>query len=91
MNSIQNLAGGVVAEIIRRQPASPARTSFAWQLVVGPALARVTSVDLDGTTLRVSASDRRWLGEIQRARAVILPKLQQLLGADAVAKISIRT
>ena len=91
MRSIQTLAGGVLAEIVQRQPASPARTAFAWQLVVGPALARVTSVDMDGTTLRVSASDERWLKEIGRARTVILPKLQQLLGAGAITKISLRT
>lgn len=90
MRSIQTLAGGVLAQIVRRQPPSPARTSFAWQLAVGPALARVTSVEMDGTTVRVRAADERWLKEIGRARAVILPKLQQLLGADAVTRISTR-
>ena len=91
MRSIQTFAGGVLEEILRRQPPSPARTSFAWQLVVGAALARVTSVQLDGTTLRVSAADARWLNEIHRAREVILPKLQQLLGPGAVTKISTRS
>lgn len=90
MRSIQTFAGGVLAQIVRRQPPSPARTSFAWQLAVGPALARVTSVEMDGTTVRVRAADERWLKEIERARAVVLPKLQQLLGADAVTRISTR-
>lgn len=91
MRSIQTLAGGVLAEVVRRQPPSPARTTFAWQLAVGPGLARVTSVEMDGTTLRVRAADPRWLKEIQRARDVILSKLQQLLGNDAVTTISTRT
>jgi len=91
MRSIQALAGGVLAEVVRKQPPSPARTTFAWQLAVGPGIARVTSVDMEGTTLRVRAVDPRWLKEIQRARDVILPKLQQLLGSDAVTKISTRT
>jgi predicted nucleic acid-binding Zn ribbon protein len=90
MRPIQTLAGGVLAEVVRRQPASPARTTFAWQLAVGPALARVTSVEMEGTILRVRASDERWLKEIDRAKAVILPKLQQLLGEDAVTNISAR-
>lgn len=90
MRSIQTFAGGVLAQIVRRQPPSPARTSFAWQLAVGPALARVTSVEMEGATVRVRAADERWLKEIERARAVILPKLQQLLGADAVTRISTR-
>ena len=91
MRSIQTFAGGVLADIVRRQPPSPARTSFAWQLAVGPALARVTSVELDGATLQVSAADPRWLNEIRRAREVILPKLQHLLGPGAVTRISIRS
>ena len=91
MRSIQTFAGGVLAEVVRRQPASPARTTFAWQLAVGPALARMTSVELEGTTLRVNAVDARWLKEIERARAVILQKLQHVLGPEAVTKISTRS
>jgi len=90
MLPIQRFSGSVLADVVRRQPSSPARTTFAWQLAVGPALARVTVVVLEGTTLRVSAADSRWLGEIERARATILPKLQQLLGADHVTKITTR-
>jgi predicted nucleic acid-binding Zn ribbon protein len=90
MRSIGTFASGVVASVIRRQPPSAARTSFAWQLAVGPALARMTSVEMDGTTLRVRSADPRWLKEIDRARAVILPKLQDLLGESTVTKISAR-
>jgi predicted nucleic acid-binding Zn ribbon protein len=90
MLPIQRFSSGVLAEIVRRQPGSPARTSFAWQLAVGPALARVTSVSLDGTTLQVRAADGRWLGEIERARGTILPKIQALLGNDHVTKITTR-
>ena len=90
MRSIQAFSGTVLADLVRRQPASPARTAFAWQLAVGPALARVTSVALDGTVLRVSAADARWLAEIARARTTILPKVQHLLGKDSVTKIATR-
>ena len=90
MRSIQTLAGGVLAEIVKRQPPSRARTSFAWQLAVGPALARATSVEMEGTTLRVRSADPRWLKEIERARGVVLPKLQHLLGEQAIARISVR-
>ena len=90
MRSIQTFSGGVIAEIIRRQPPSPARTNLAWQLVVGPTLARMTSVEVEGTTLQVRASDPRWLREIERARPAILPKLQHLLGKDSILKITTR-
>ena len=90
MIPIQTFSSGVLAEIVRRQPGSPARTSFAWQLAVGPALARVTTVSLTGTTLQVRAIDARWLAEIERARATILPKMQALVGKDHVTKITTR-
>jgi hypothetical protein len=88
MKSVQSVVTPVVAEILRRQPSSPGRTTLAWLMVVGPGLARVTSVALEGTTLRVSATDDRWLKEISRARATIIPKLQQLLGADQITRLT---
>ena len=90
MRPIQAFSGNVLAEIVQRQPSSPARTAFAWQLVVGSTLARMTSVEMKGTTLQITAKDERWLKEIDRARPAILPKLQQLLGADVITKISTR-
>ncbi len=90
MRPIGTFAGGVIAGVVRRQPPSPARTSFAWHLAVGPALARVTSVELDGGTLRVRSADPRWLKEIDRAKAVILPKLQDLLGEHTITRISVQ-
>ena len=46
---------------------------------------------MDGTTLRVRSADPRWLKEIDRARLAILPKLQDLLGENAVTRISVRS
>lgn len=90
MRAIQTFSGGVLADILRRQPASKGRTQLAWQLAVGPALARATSVEMKGTTLTVSAADPRWLKEIERARPALLPKLQQMLGKDHITHISTR-
>jgi predicted nucleic acid-binding Zn ribbon protein len=77
----------VIAEIIRRQPASTERTRFAWQLAVGPALARATTVELVNGALVVRAGDRRWVTEVKRARAIILARVQQLLGPDTVSRL----
>jgi hypothetical protein len=86
---IHQFSTGVVADIIRRQPSSPARTSFAWQLVVGPALARATSVELADGVLTVRSTDARWTMEINRARGMVLSRLQHLLGQDAVTGLDI--
>jgi predicted nucleic acid-binding Zn ribbon protein len=87
MQSIQNFSTSVLAEIIRRQPASKEKTSFAWQLAVGPGLARVTRVELRDGVLFVVSRDDRWLKEIARATPAILAKMQHLLGEPAVRRI----
>jgi predicted nucleic acid-binding Zn ribbon protein len=85
---IQSFGTAVLAEIIRRQPACQERTAFAWQLTVGPALARVTSVELDGEgLLTVRSRDPRWLHELERARPAVLQKMQHLLGPRQVTKL----
>lgn len=82
---------GVLAEVIRRQPPSAGRTALAWQLVVGPALARATTVALDEAgVLTVAAADPRWTAEIERAREAVLARLQQLLGPQQVRRIKTR-
>lgn len=87
MLPIQQFSGGVLAEIIRRQPASKERTNFAWQLAVGPALARATIVELEDGVLTVTALDPRWVHEIERARPAVLARMQGLLGRDLLRTI----
>jgi predicted nucleic acid-binding Zn ribbon protein len=87
MLPIQSLTTGVLAEMIKRQPASKEKTRFVWQLAVGPAIARVTTVDVVDGVLTVRCSDQRWTSEIARARPLIMSRLQQMLGADAVRRI----
>ena len=84
MQPLQSFAPAVLAEIIRRQPASPERTNFAWSVAVGPALARVTTVELRNRNMIVCARDVQWARELERARDTILPRLQTLLGREAV-------
>lgn len=91
MRSIHSYSSRVLAEIIRRQPASKEKTAFAWQLAVGPTLARLTTVELIDRTLRVSAADSRWAAEILRAEPLVVKRLQQLLGPEKVTRLSMRT
>jgi predicted nucleic acid-binding Zn ribbon protein len=89
MIPIQHFASGVLAEMIRRQPASKERTAFAWQLAVGQALARVTTVELREGVLTVRAADARWMRELRRASETILARMQHLLGRDAITRIAL--
>ncbi|HEX9368824.1 MAG TPA: DciA family protein [Vicinamibacterales bacterium] len=84
MLPVQTIAPRVLADIIRRQPESNARTAFAWAVAVGPALARATTVELRNHNMIVCARDVQWARELERARDTILPRLQMLLGPDTV-------
>ena len=87
MLPVQTIAASVMAELIRRQPASKERTAFAWSIAVGPALSRVTTVELRNARLFVTSRDPRWALEIERATATILKRVQLLLGPEAVRGI----
>jgi predicted nucleic acid-binding Zn ribbon protein len=88
VQSLNSVAPAVLAELIRRQPASKERTAFAWSIAVGPALARATTVELRNGVLTVVSRDARWAKEIERAKGTILVRLNQLLG-DAVSDLCI--
>ncbi len=91
MIPLQHFSSGVVAGIVRRQPPSKERTAFAWQLAVGPALARATTVELDAQgLLTVRALDTRWTAELERARDAVLARMQGLLGPDEIRRIRTR-
>ncbi len=86
---IQQFSAGVLAEIVRRQPPSTARTVFAWQIAVGPGIARTTSIELVDGVLRVTPRDDNWRQAVERASETILARMQHLLGADSVRTLDV--
>ena len=91
MVPLQGLATAVIADIMRRQPPTPGKIAFAWNVAVGPALARVTTgVDLRERVLHITAKDARWAKEIERAADTILARVQILLGAGTVTGLRVR-
>jgi predicted nucleic acid-binding Zn ribbon protein len=90
MHSISRLAQFALAGPLRAAPLSPGKVSCAWVAVVGPAVARATTVRLDGVILFVDAASREWQREVTRSSSVILPRLQALLGRDVVTSIKAR-
>jgi predicted nucleic acid-binding Zn ribbon protein len=85
----QSFAAGVIADAIRRQPSSPARTTFAWSVAAGPAMARAATVALHGGALVVTARDARWAREIERAAPTLLARLQTLVGSREITSLRI--
>lgn len=83
MVPIQQVLPGALAAVLRKAPLTKEKVEFAWRTAVGPALAKVTTVDLRDRRLRVAARDANWQREVNRARPVILARLKDVLG-DAV-------
>jgi len=81
---------GALADLLRGAPLSPGKVSFAWQAAVGPVIERETAVRLVGDALVVDAANRHWAREIRRSSALILDRLQRLLGAETVTRIDVR-
>jgi predicted nucleic acid-binding Zn ribbon protein len=91
MLPIQQFSSGVLAEIIRRQAPSAERASFAWQIAVGPAISRTTTIDLVDGVILVTARDADWARAVERGATTILPRMQHLLGGQAVSALKVLT
>jgi predicted nucleic acid-binding Zn ribbon protein len=89
MQPVSSILSGVLPALIRRAPLTQDKVDFAWRSVVGAALARATRVRLHDGVLTVAADDARWVREVERARAVVLARLGDLLGSDVVRVIRI--
>ncbi len=81
---------GALVDILRDTPLSEGKVSFAWRAAVGTAFDKVTAVRLEGRVLVVEAETKAWAREVRRSAAIVLGRLQTLLGKDAVTSISVR-
>ena len=91
MLPIQQFSSGVLAEIIRRQHPSAERTTFAWQIAVGPAISRTTTIELTDGVLLVTVRDAHWARAVERGATTILSRMQHLLGTQPIAAVKVFT
>jgi hypothetical protein len=78
-----------LAAILRRAPLTPDKVAFARRTAVGPAVDRVTTVELKGAVLHVRAKDAAWQREIERSVALIRTRLDNLLGTAVVRGLDV--
>jgi hypothetical protein len=90
MEPVGPLVDTVIPRLLASAPLTPEKVNFAWRVAVGPAIDRVTSARLAGVTLVVTG-DAQWLREVERSRDLILTRVQRLLGAETVRKLSCAT
>jgi hypothetical protein len=81
---------GAVIQLLRDAPLSDGKVGFAWRAAVGPAIGRATAIKLERRVLIVETASALWSREVVRSSAVILRRLQELMGAEAVERIEVR-
>ena len=78
-----------LAVVLRKAPLTPDKVAFAWRTAVGPAVSRVTTIELKGRVLYVRAKDTAWRREVERSAGVIRTRLGALLGDDVVRGLEV--
>jgi hypothetical protein len=78
-----------LAALVRRAPLTPEKVAFSWRTAVGPAVDKVTSVELRNGVLRVRTRDAVWQREIERSATLIRSRLDSLLGHGVVRYIEV--
>jgi hypothetical protein len=86
---IQAVVSDALAGALRKAPLTPEKVAFAWRTAVGPAVDRVTTVELKGRVLRVRAKDAAWQREVERSAGLIRTRLDALLGPAVVKGLDV--
>jgi hypothetical protein len=88
---VQQAMPGALEAVLRNAPLTREKVAFAWRITVGPAIDRVTTVELEDAVLRVRAKDSAWRREVERSKGLIRMRLVTLLGEQAVRSIEVST
>jgi predicted nucleic acid-binding Zn ribbon protein len=90
MDPIAQIVPSALLRLLQDTPISNGKAGFAWRAAVGPAVGRATHVKLEGRVLVVDTASAQWSREVMRSSPVILARLRELLGAQAVERIEVR-
>ena len=90
MRALSHGIPSALIALLRDAPISNGKVGFAWRAAVGPAVERATKVKLEQRVLIVETTSPQWSREINRSSPVILQRLQDFLGADAIERIEVR-
>ena len=87
MIPVQTILPEVMAEVLRKTTLCPEKVAFAWRASVGPAINKVTTVELRGRVLHVRTKDASWQREVERSIGIVRSRLEALLGHGVVGDI----
>jgi hypothetical protein len=89
MHPVHQIVHPALAAVLSRAPLTPEKIAFAWRTAVGPAVEKVTSVELRGRVLHVRARDATWQREIERSMGIVRSRMETLLGRGVVGDIQV--
>jgi hypothetical protein len=89
MVPIHQVVPDALAAVLRRAPLTPEKVAFAWRTAVGPAVDRVTTIELRGAVLHVRVKNPPWQREVERSASLICSRLNALLGDAAVRGLDV--
>ena len=89
MVPVHEFMPAALAALLRKAPLTPEKVAFAWRSAVGPAVDKVTTIDLRDGILHVRARDAMWQREVERSAAVIRARVEQLLGPGIVRYVDV--
>jgi hypothetical protein len=78
-----------LAVILRKAPLTDDKVAFAWRAAVGPAMDKVTTIELRDHVLSVRTRDAAWQREVERSAGLIRARLATLLGDDVVRYVKV--
>ena len=89
MIPVHQLLPAALAELLRKAPLTDEKVAFAWRNAVGPAVDKVTDVELRDRVLHVRVKDAAWRREVEHAAGLIRDRLNDLLGDRTVGSINV--
>lgn len=90
MIPVHEIVPDALAAVLRHAPLSAEKVAFAWRMAVGPAVDRVTTIELTNGILHVRARDAAWRREVERSSHLIRTRLSAVLGEAVVRVIDVR-
>ena len=90
MIPVHQLMPAALAEFLRKAPLCPEKVAFAWRASVGPAINKVTTIELRGRVLVVHAKDASWQREVERSLGIVRSRMEALLGRGVVGDIQVK-
>ena len=90
MKPLAHAVPGGLRQLLHHAPLSDGKVAFAWRAAVGAGFDRASVVKLDAGALIVETSSAQWARELTRSQAIVLSRLQAMLGETSVTRLIVR-